>query len=206
MAAALIAVCSLGTFRVGLGLPPAVGEAILLVAILAVPLASPALVAIIRRTPIVPRGVFGGIAALMLIGHFHGKIYDTFPFVEWDIYAYAPAGEIRLFDYYAVRRDATQEHLVPADLFPPLRKKLAVHLEQLATAIEAADPTSRDTLARQYDGLLRAMARAYNRAHADNPLSAIRIEQWTVPVEQYTGRESIVRQPFLLWKDGGESE
>jgi hypothetical protein len=207
VAAALIAAASLGTFRFALRIPSAITEAMLLLAILAVPLASPALIAIIRRTPIVQRAVFGGIAAAMLIGHFYRNIYDTFPFVEWDIYAYAPAGDIRLFDYYAVRRDATEEHVVPADLFPPLRKKLAVHLEQLATAIEAAaDTTPRDTLMRQYDGLLRAMARAYNREHADNPLIAIRIEQWTVPVEHYAGRQSIARQPFRVWRDGGETE
>jgi hypothetical protein len=179
----------------------------LLVAILAVPLASPALVAIVRRTPILQRVVFGSIAAAMLIGHFHAKIYDTFPFIEWDIYTYTRVGEIRLFDYYAVRGDATEEHLVPADLFPSLRKKLAVHLEQLAGEMEtAADATTRDTFTRQYDGMLRAMARAYNRQHAAHPLIAIRIEQWTVPGERYAGRESIARQPFLLWRDGGETE
>lgn len=207
VAAALIAACSLGTFRFGLPIPPAIAEAILLVAILAVPLGSPALVGVIRRTPIVQRAAFGSLAAAMLIGHFHGKIYDTFPFVEWDIYTYAPAGEIRLFDYYAVRRDATEEHVVAADLFPVLRKKLAVHLEQLAIAIEAAaDSTTRETLTRQYNGLLRAMARTYNREHADDPLIAIRIEQWTVPFEHYSGRESIARQPFLVWRDGGGTE
>lgn len=87
VAAALVAACSLGTFRLGLRIPLALAEAMLLVAILAVPLASPALVAAIRHMPIVQRAAFGSIAAATLIGHFHAKIYDTFPFVEWDIYA-----------------------------------------------------------------------------------------------------------------------
>lgn len=212
VAAAVIVACGLGMFRFVLPMPVAVTEAILLLAIFAVPLTSPALIAIMRGTSFAQRAVFGGIAAAALIGHFHGKIYDTFPFVRWDIYASAPAEDIRLFDYYAVRHDATEEHLVPADLFPALRKKLAIHLEQVARAIDPETDTTilnqarRMELTRRYDALLRAMARAYNREHADNPLVAIRIEQWSVPVHRYDGRPSIVRHPFRIWRINGEVE
>jgi hypothetical protein len=212
VAATVIVGCGLGAFRFVLPLPPAIAEVILLLAILAVPLASPALIAVMRRVPTAQRAAWGGIVAAVLIGHFHGKIYDTFPFVAWDIYQSPPSSEILLFDYHAVRDDGTEEHLVPADLFPALRKKLAVHLEQVAGAIESTADTTpanqarRIELKRRDDALLHALARAYNRTHADQPLIALRIERWSVPMERYAGRESIVRHPFRVWRLDRETE
>jgi hypothetical protein len=210
-AAIVIAGCAVGAFRSTLGIPPAIVEAVLLLAIVAVPLTSAGLVTIVRQIPMMQRTVFGCLLAAIVFGHFHRTIYDTFPFVEWDIYVSPAGGEVRLFDYYAVRRDGTEEHLVPADLFPSLRKKLAIHLEQVAAAIEAARATESDqarsiTLRQQYDGMLRALARAYNRQHAENPLVAIRIERWTVPVEHYAGRASIARRAYRVWRLESESE
>ncbi|HVM95346.1 MAG TPA: hypothetical protein VMT89_03100 [Candidatus Acidoferrales bacterium] len=194
--------CGLGLLR---RLPTA-AEVLLVVAIFSFLLASSDFVSAIRRTPSMQLVCFAGLAAAILTGHFHGKYYDTFPFVEWDIYTAAPHGDPLLFDYYAVRGDLSEEQLIPAELFPGLGKKITTQLEQtcgaLANEAEAADerqPTNTRRMVQQYDGLLRALARAYNRQHADNPLTAIRIERWNVPLQSYRGRESIVRQPFRVW-------
>lgn len=147
------------------------------------------------------------LVAAVLAGHFHGKVYNTFPFVDWDIYAQVMRGNPRYLDYYATRQDGAVEELIPEDLVPALRKKLAVQLEQLAEAIEAAgEPQRREALVRWYEGLLLALARADRRQHPGNPLVALRVEKCTIPLEEYAGRDSIVCEPFWLWKWARERE
>ena len=199
----LVAACGLGFLQQALIHRGAI-EALIVAAVLSVLVAAPEFGAVLRRASLPQGAVLAGIAVAMLIGHFGGRVYDTYPFVPWDIYPQVLRGDIRLFDYTALRGDQTAEQLIPGELVPELGKKLTTHIEQLGLALGgSADPARRDDLARRYEQYLQAVARVYNRRHATNPLVAIRIERWTVPVERYRGRASIVREPFRLWTSPG---
>ncbi|MBI3782820.1 MAG: hypothetical protein HY270_05395 [Deltaproteobacteria bacterium] len=203
--AVLVVACGLGVLRRIPGLPAMVIEAALVVAMSSILFAVPEIATIVRRISRARRTILACLPAAVLIGHFHGKLYDTFPFVPWDIYQVALAGDAQLFAYYAVHRDGSEEELIPAELFPALDKKLAVELEQVAHAADSADDAGRRAdLLRRYDNLLLALAGAYNHRHSVHPLVAIRIERWIVPTDHYAGRESILRTAFRVWSLAGE--
>lgn len=204
---ALAVTCGLGAHYVIPRFPPAAAEALLVAALLYILLASRPALAAVRSMPPGQRLVAATLVGAVLGGHFHARVYNTFPFVDWDIYAQVMGGDPHFLDYYATREDGAEEQLIPEDLFPVLRKKLAVQLEQLADAIEAGgEPQRRETLVRWYEGLLLAMARADRRQHPGNPLVTLRIEKCTIPLEDYAGRNSIVCEPFWSWNWARERE
>ena len=198
---ALVVMYGLGVLHLMPRVPPAAAEGLLIAALLHVLAASRQAREAVQRMALPQRLVAAILVGVVLVGHFHARAHDTFPFVEWDIYAQTLHGNPRFFDYYATRHDGAEEHLIPAEVIPALGKKLTVQLEQVADAIEAAgDLQRRAELVRWYEGLLLALARADNRQHAGDPVAAIRIEKCTVPLERYAGWESIACEPFWFWK------
>lgn len=201
--ALVIATTGLGLHR-AIGFPP---QAVMEFLLLALPLAGLATNRRLR-TALAAGGwthMLAGSALVggLFVGQFHGAVHDTFPFVPWTMYATTAPAEAVFHEYTALRRDGTRQALNPRALLGAFGASITNRLDELARAIrEEARPDLRRTFIANYEALLRAMARAYNRSHPENPLRSILVSRNLVPRRGYCGPACVRSEPF--WTIEGE--
>lgn len=200
----LTALAAAGVHR-ALGQPPkATMQGLLLAAPSLALLASPRLVRQLLGAGRLYAACGAAVIAALLFGHFHGAPHDTFPFAPWEMYGRPPRPEVVFYDYTAVLRDGTRLVVKPADNLP-LFRKLYVRLAHLADALETtADDDYRGRLSANFDALLQADARIYNRAHAANPVRAFEVGRNTVRRGVYCGPPCVRRVHFRTVEVAGD--
>jgi hypothetical protein len=123
----------------------------------------------------------------------------TFPFVVWSMYTRPADGDPQFYDYSAVSQDGRE---MPLDVFRVSRTlsfRLMFPLRDMARKIEwAGEGSQRRAMIADYETILRAVARMYNRRHPDDPIRTIYVWHCTIPLHAYRTPASIQRR--LLWQ------
>lgn len=126
--------------------------------------------------------VLVGLFFLFAAGHHlpGAKREVFFPFVQWDMFGRAEdASDVTYFEYEGVHADGSRVTLNPTRYFPPLRHaRLSAaiwsRLRQQTKGREPGRPT------KPLEELLKAVARAHNRAHPDRQVLQVDIVKSTM--------------------------
>jgi hypothetical protein len=123
---------------------------------------------------------------------------DTFPFVGWSMYVRPVHGDPQYYDYTMVSQSGREMPLEVFRLSGSLSYRLMFPLKSLARNIaQTPEGPWRQAMIADYEGTLQALARTYNRRHAEDPITTIHVWQCTIPLQQYRDPTSIQRHLFL---------
>jgi len=161
-----------------------------------------------RRKPLIstlkalrpPYQVFlAGLVIAMLGAQLSDGGKRTFPFVVWSMYTRPAYGDPQYYDYSAVSQNGRE---LPLDVFRvsrTLSSRLMFPLRDLAREIDrAGEGAQRQAMIADYETMLRAVARMYNRRNPDDPIQSIYVWHCTIPLHAYHTPASIHRR--LLWE------
>jgi hypothetical protein len=163
VAGAIIAVCIAAiVYMISFAIPlKLAGQAYLLLIILFAYRYWPPMIRLVRSMPVVHRIVFGVLIGGMIMGHYtlNGRTY--FPFVTWEIFPFVNEDDpVTCREFIGTPNEGPKVRLLVEQLFPSI-----VQIDP----VEALDdprfypPGTTEKLA-------RALAKAYNEHHPDNPV------------------------------------
>jgi hypothetical protein len=117
---------------------------------------------LVASMPVVHRVVFGVLIGAMICGHFTLNGRAFFPFVAWEIFPFVnETNPVTCNEFIAVTMDGRKVRLLVEQLFPSI--------VQIASVEDFDNPQLHyppDTT----EHLARALAKAYNEHHPDNPV------------------------------------
>jgi hypothetical protein len=166
IAFAIIGLCIVAImFMVSYAVPlKLAGQAYLLIVILLAFRYWPPMIRWVASMPVAHRVVFGVLIGCMILGHYtlNGRTY--FPFVAWEIFPFAHEDDpITCREFIATTTSGNKVRLLVEQLFP---------------SIVQIDPLDALDNPRLYppgttERLARALAKAYNEHHADDPVRQV---------------------------------
>ena len=137
------------------------------------------------------------LVMLLMGGQLVDRGSDTFPFVGWSMYARPAHGDPQYYDYTIVSESGREMQLEVFRISGSLSYRLMFPLKDMARTIAQTPYGSwRQAIIADYEVALRALARMYNRRHAEDPIQIICVWHCTIPLHQYRGPSSIERQLF----------
>lgn len=198
----LIAVSGAGLHRLVPGLRPDVVETALILASLFVLAGHQELIRLARAVdPLYLAAVLAFVSAL-LVGQLAVRIWDTYPFTFWHMYAQLHDRDAVFYEYTGIRADGELVSINPAREMPTIA--CVIKLAHLAEAVRSvSDAPARHRLRQRYENLLRAIARLHNR-RAPTPIHALTVTRAVVPFRTYAGEHSIQRETSWEIDVGGQ--
>jgi len=140
------------------------GQAYLLIVILLAFRYWPPMIRWVASMPVVHRVVFGVLIGCMILGHYtlNGRTY--FPYVVWEIFPFAHENDpVTCREFIATTASGNKVRLLVEQLFPSI-----VQIDPL-DALDNPKLYPPDTT----EHLARALAKAYNEQHADDPVQRV---------------------------------
>jgi len=135
------------------------GQAFLIVVILRAFATWPPMIRLVTSMPVAHRVAFGVLIACMIGGHYTlgGRTY--FPYVTWEIFpSYTYENPVICDEFIATTMSGQRVRLLAEQLFPSI-----VQIDRLDALDDPTHPDAKEHLA-------RALAKAYNEQHPDNPV------------------------------------
>jgi hypothetical protein len=128
---------------------------------------------------------------------------NSFPFIGWRMYgAVHDDSDPERLELVAVRSDGRREALVVSELLDyPTSMRVRIRLAVLAKRVrESDDPEERQRHRDLFDIGARALARIEAERAPNLPIERIEVSRVSLPMDRYSGRESLEREP--LWTVG----
>lgn len=147
-----------------------------------------------------PYQVFlAGLVIAMLGAQLSDGGKRTFPFVVWSMYTRSAYGDPEYYDYSVVSQSGREMPLDAFRVSRTLSSRLMYPLRDMARKIDwAGEGSQRQAMIAEYESILRAVARMYDRRNPDDPIQTILVWHCTVPLHAYRTPASIQRR--LLWQ------
>lgn len=137
------------------------------------------------------------LAVLLLLGG--GQLLDereaTFPVSDWAMHTESMTTDPRFIEYTAVLEDGREERLLIGTLLPIAGKRLRTRMDQTVYGEAFQSPMHGSAPAEAADDLeamLTGVVRAYEARHGQ-AVRAVRLWDVTIPIDPYTGPDSIKR-------------
>jgi hypothetical protein len=123
----------------------------------------------------------------------------TFPFVVWAMYTRPAFGDPQYYDYSARSQNGREVQLDVFRVSRTLASRLMFPLREMARELDGAwEESQRQAMIADYETILRAVARMYNRRNPDDPIRTIYVWHCTIPLHAYRNSSSIQRR--LFWQ------
>jgi hypothetical protein len=137
------------------------------------------------------------LITLLIGGQLIDRGSDTFPFVGWSMYARPAHGDPQYYDYTMVSESGREMPLEVFRLSGSLSYRLMFPLKTMARNIaQTPEGPWRQAMITEYEGVLQAMARMYNRRNPTDRIQTICVWHCTIPLHPYRYPASIRRDLF----------